>query len=115
VGLSSAHVYLYNPLWVNGQDSNAEIFDVFLCHSSADKPAVRQIAQNLAKVGINLAGLTKTMRSRIARLWEAEGGKPLVTFQGHTGSVNSAVFGPDGRRVLTAPNDKAARLWETSP
>ena len=55
------------------------------------------------------------MRSRIARLWEAEGGKPLVTFQGHTGSVNSAVFGPDGRRVLTAPNDKAARLWETSP
>ena len=34
------------------------------------------------------------MRSRIARLWEAEGGKPLVTFQGHTGSVNSAVFGP---------------------
>jgi hypothetical protein len=36
---------------VNGQDSRAEIFDVFLCHNSVDKPAVREIAQMLVKVG----------------------------------------------------------------
>ena len=34
------------------QDSRAEIFDVFLCHNSEDKPAVREIAQKLVKVGI---------------------------------------------------------------
>jgi hypothetical protein len=28
---------------VNGQDSKAEIYDVFLCHKSVDKPAVREI------------------------------------------------------------------------
>jgi eukaryotic-like serine/threonine-protein kinase len=37
---------------VNGQDSNAEIFDVFLCHNSEDKPAVREISQKLVREGI---------------------------------------------------------------
>jgi eukaryotic-like serine/threonine-protein kinase len=34
---------------VNAQDSNAEIFDVFLCHNSEDKPAIREISQKLAE------------------------------------------------------------------
>jgi hypothetical protein len=37
---------------VNEQDSKAEIFDVFLCHNSDDKPAVREIARMLVKEGI---------------------------------------------------------------
>src|SRR5271166_391061 len=35
-----------------------------------------------------------------------------TTFQGHTGPVTSAVFSPDGRRVLTSSWDNTARLWE---
>ena len=41
-------------------------------------------------------------------------GKLLATFQGHTGRVTSAVFRPDGRRVLTASGDKTARLWSVN-
>jgi hypothetical protein len=37
---------------VNVQDSKREIFDVFLCHNSEDKPAIRVIWQKLAEKGI---------------------------------------------------------------
>ena len=37
---------------MNGQDPKAEIFDVFLCHHGDDKPAVREIAQQLVQEGI---------------------------------------------------------------
>jgi hypothetical protein len=38
--------------WVSAEDSKTEIFDVFLCHNSDDKPAVREIAQQLVREGI---------------------------------------------------------------
>jgi WD40 repeat protein len=38
--------------------------------------------------------------------------QPGITFIGHIGPVTSAVFSPDGRRVLTASADNTARLWE---
>jgi WD40 repeat protein len=53
-----------------------------------------------------------------ARLWEAESGNLLATFQGDA-PVLSAVFSPDGRQVLTASGDvylhlkdPTARLWD---
>ena len=36
---------------------------------------------------------------------------PLATFQ-HESGVNSAVFSPDGARILTASADNTARLWD---
>ena len=37
---------------MSAEDSKTEIFDVFLCHHSDDKPAVREIAQQLVREGI---------------------------------------------------------------
>jgi WD40 repeat protein len=45
-----------------------------------------------------------------ARLWDRDG-KPLATLE-HTSPVNSAVFAPDGSRILTASDDNTARLWD---
>ena len=38
----------------------------------------------------------------------------LRMFVGHFGSVQSAVFSPDGTKVLTRSDDNTARLWETA-
>ena len=37
---------------VSGSGPKAEIFDVFLCHNSEDKPVVREIAQKLSEENI---------------------------------------------------------------
>jgi len=39
-------------------------------------------------------------RDKTARLWEADSGSLLATFQGHDDVVQSAAFSADGQRVL---------------
>jgi WD40 repeat protein len=47
-----------------------------------------------------------------AQVWDAETGSRLGQPLRHQGQVNSAVFSPDGRRVVTASSDNTARVWE---
>ncbi len=47
-----------------------------------------------------------------AALWQALDSPPYVVLRGHTGSVNSAHFDPQGQQILTASADKTARLWD---
>ena len=45
-----------------------------------------------------------------AKLWNLSG-QSLITFSGHTASVKSVAFSPDGAQVLTGSDDNTARLW----
>jgi len=47
-----------------------------------------------------------------AKIWDGESGKELRTLRGHSGSVNSVAFSPDGKRMATASDDQTAKVWD---
>ncbi|HEY6252154.1 MAG TPA: hypothetical protein VI685_19535 [Candidatus Angelobacter sp.] len=49
---------------------------------------------------------------RTARVWNAADGRLLAILQGHSGSVFTARFSPDGHRIVTASWDGTARIWQ---
>ena len=51
-------------------------------------------------------------RDLTARLWDAQSGKELRTFTGHSQWVTSVAFAPDGKRVLTGSSDSTTRVWD---
>jgi hypothetical protein len=44
-------------------------------------------------------------------LWDLTAGRPVQSFAGHGGAVNSVAFSPDGERLLTSSADGTAILW----
>jgi WD40 repeat protein len=59
-------------------------------------------------------GADNTDKPARAQLWDAHTGQPMGQPMQHAGSVISATFSPDGKRVVTASMDFSARLWDGS-
>jgi WD40 repeat protein len=49
-----------------------------------------------------------------AKIWDAAGGRELLTLKGHTGQVRSVAWSPDGLRMATGSDDGTAKVWEAA-
>jgi hypothetical protein len=77
---------------VDPQDSRAEIFDVFLCHNSVDKPAVREIAQKLVAAGIK--PWLDEGQIRPGTSWQTALGEQIESIQSAAVFIGNGGFGP---------------------
>lgn len=76
----------------------------------ADKDVHEQFVTSVAFAPDGQTILSGSDDSTI-RLWNAETGRLVHCFRGHTNRVKCVAFSPDGQRILSAGEDGSLRLW----
>src|SRR5262249_987387 len=58
-------------------------------------------------------GLIVSVSGNSGVIWNAADGKEIATLRGHTDRINRAWFSPNSSLIVTASDDKTARVWNS--
>ena len=92
---------------MSGLSPKAEIFDVFLCHNSEDKPAVREIAQKLSEE--NIKAWLDEADIRAGNFWHTDIGQQIETVKSTAVFIGQHGIGPWQSREIIALLDQFDR------
>jgi WD40 repeat protein/uncharacterized caspase-like protein len=53
----------------------------------------------------------KRRYDQVAKVWDVATGAEIRPLIGHSGSVNSVAFSPDGKQILTSSSDNTIKIW----
>ena len=49
-----------------------------------------------------------------AEVWSAATGEHLLTYNGHTATVNGLAWAPDSKRITSGSDDKMVQIWDAT-
>ena len=50
-------------------------------------------------------------KKKVVKLWSFDGAKHLVDGMGHSGQINSIIFSPDDRQMISVGSDGCIFVW----
>jgi WD40 repeat protein/serine/threonine protein kinase len=51
--------------------------------------------------------------AQVAKIWDLDSGGLVATLEGHSNTIGSVAFSPDGKQLATASDDRQIILWST--
>ena len=49
----------------------------------------------------------------MAKVWDAQTGKELLSLKGHSGAITCVAFSPDNKRLATTSSDATIKVWDS--
>jgi len=65
----------------------------------------------LSAVTLRLSSASSSAGRQVLKLWSFDGAKHLVDGMGHSGSINSIIFSPDDRQMISVGEDGCIFVW----
>lgn len=99
-------------LATGGDDSKVRIFDLSTTQewkSLEPKFGIRTLAFSRTSNDMVIGGRTGQVE-----VWSADSGERTIATSGHTGTVISIAYAPDGRTFASVSGDKTARIWNAA-